>query len=304
MTISRRQFIISSSGAFASLILPLNKLFAQSNEGTFNILRRNVGTFENKGGTIGWLATKDALVVVDTQFPESAELCWNGLQKKTDREIDILLNTHHHGDHTAGNFFFKDYTSRIVAHENVPKLQKKAAEQRGNLDTQVYANETFAKSWKESAGDETITATYFGPAHTSGDAIIHFEKADVVHMGDLIFNRIPPYIDRPAGASIKGWAEILEKIHGKFTNDTIFIFGHGNPEFGIKGSRKDLLTMRDFLNGLLEFTEKGIKEGKTNEEIAKVEKLPGFPEYYSEHRKDGISRCVSIAYDELTNTPR
>ena len=304
MAISRRQFIISSSGAVASLILPLNKIFAQSDEGTFNLLRRNVGTFENKGGTIGWLATKDALVVVDTQFPESAELCWNGLQKKTDRKIDILLNTHHHGDHTAGNLFFKDHTTRIVAHENVPKLQKKSAEQRGNLDAQVYANETFTKSWIESVGDETVTATYFGPAHTSGDAIIHFEKADVVHMGDLIFNRIPAYIDRPAGASIKGWAEILEKIHEKFSDDTIFIFGHGNPEYGIKGNRKDLLAMRDFLNGLLEYTDKGIKEGKSKDEISAIERLPKFQEYYSERRKNGISRCVSIAYDELTNAPR
>ena len=304
MTISRRQFIISTSGTIASMILPLSKLFAQSEEGTFNLIRRNIGTFENRGGTIGWLATKDTLIVVDAQFPESAKICWNGLHKKTDRKIDILFNTHHHGDHTAGNFFFKDFTSRIVAHENVPILQKKAAEQRGNLDAQVYANETFSESWKESIGDETITATYFGPAHTSGDSIIHFENADIVHMGDLIFNRIPPYIDRPAGASIKGWAEILEKIHAIYTDNTIFIFGHGNSEYGIRGNRKDLLAMRDFFDGLLTFTQKGIKEGKSKEEIADIEKLPAFEIYYNERRKDGITRCITIAYDELTNAPR
>jgi len=304
MTFTRRQFIINTSGAIVTMILPLNKLFAQSNGGTFTLLRRNVGTFENRGGVIGWLASQDALIVVDTQFPDSAKLCWNGLQKKAERNIDVLLNTHHHGDHTAGNYFFKDFTSRIVGHENVPILQKKAAEQRGNLDTQIYANETFTESWKETVGNETITATYFGPAHTSGDSIIHFENANVVHMGDLIFNRIPPYIDRPAGANIRNWIEILEKIHEKYSDETIFIFGHGNPEFGITGMRKDLLAMRNFLSGLLEYTQNGIKESKSKEEIAMVEKLPDFQEYFSDNREDGISRCLSIAYDELTNAPR
>jgi cyclase len=303
MRISRRQFIFSASGAVAASILPFNNLIAQGTGGTFTLIKDNIGTYENRGGTIGWYAAKDALVVVDAQFPESAESCWKGLQKKTARRIDVLLNTHHHGDHTAGNLFLGKHAEKIVAHENVPKLQRRSAEQRGNLDKQVYAGETFTKSWKASPGNETITATYYGPAHTSGDAIIHFENADIVHMGDLIFNRIPPYIDRPAGASIENWAKILGKVYNKYTNDTVFIFGHGNPEYGIRGNREDLLAMRDFLEGLLAYTQKGIKDGKDKEKIADIEKLPGFEVYYSENRKNGISNCVSVAYDELTNAP-
>lgn len=300
MAITRRHFIITSTSALTAWAFPFNKIFAQASQGTFNVLRRNVGTFEHRGGTIGWLADKEALVVVDTQFPESAEICWNGLQKKTTRKIDVLLNTHHHGDHTAGNFFFNHHTSRIVAHENVPVLQKKAAEQRGTPDQQVYANETFAESWQENLGSEIISARYYGPAHTGGDAVIHFQKADIVHMGDLIFNRIPPYIDRPAGASIQNWAEILENIHKQYSDETIFIFGHGNPEYGISGSRSDLLAMRDFLSGLLEYTREGIKQGKSREEIAAIERLPKFNEYYNERRKDGIASCIKTAFEELT----
>lgn len=300
MAFTRRQFIITSSSALAAWALPFNKLFSQAGQGTFKDLRGNVGTFEHRGGTIGWFAGKEALVVVDTQFPESAKICWDGLQTKTTRKIDVLLNTHHHGDHTAGNFFFNNHTSRIVAHENVPVLQKKAAEQRGTLDQQVYANETFAESWQEDLGSEIVSARYYGPAHTGGDAVIHFQKADVVHMGDLIFNRIPPYIDRPAGASIQNWAEILEKIHKQYTDETIFIFGHGNPEYGISGTRSDLLAMRDFLSGLLEYTREGIKQGKSREEIAAIERLPKFNDYYNERRKDGIASCIKTAYDELT----
>ena len=64
----------------------------------------------------------------------------------------------------------------------LPVLNKSEADQ-------VYASTLFAKEWKTEVGDEVIRATYFGPAHTNGDAIIHFEKANVVHMGDLVFNR-------------------------------------------------------------------------------------------------------------------
>ena len=303
MSFSRRQFIIGLSGTILLILIPVNKVFAKSDEGVFTSIRGNIGSYENRGGTIGWYATKDALVVVDAQFPDTAESCWNGLQKKNSRVIDVLLNTHHHIDHTSGNLFFKDYTYKIVAQENVPGLQKKAAEQQGDLDKQVYADETFAETWKDSFGKETITATYYGPAHTGGDAIIHYESADIVHMGDLIFNRIPPYIDRPAGASIQNWLKILEKIYREYTDDTNFIFGHGNPKYGIRGNRNDLLVMRDFLNGLLSYTEKGIKEGKSKDAISNIEKLPGFEVYYTKQRKDGIFRCVSIAYDELTNAP-
>jgi len=54
-------------------------------------------------------------------------------------------------------------------------------------------------------GDERVTATHYGPGHTGGDAIIRFEEANVVHMGDLLFNELHPRVDRPGGASIQNW---------------------------------------------------------------------------------------------------
>ena len=95
--------------------------------GTFTALRGNTGFFSARGGTIGWLIAPDGVVVVDTQFPDTAQQCLDGIKTRASRPIDLLVNTHHHGDHTGGNAVFKPHVGGIVAHVNVPGLQQKAA---------------------------------------------------------------------------------------------------------------------------------------------------------------------------------
>ena len=70
-------------------------------------LRRGTGYFTGRGGAIGWLASPEALVVVDTQYAETAGLCLAGLPGRSERLVDVVFNTHHHKDHTSGNEVFK-----------------------------------------------------------------------------------------------------------------------------------------------------------------------------------------------------
>jgi glyoxylase-like metal-dependent hydrolase (beta-lactamase superfamily II) len=265
----------------------------------FESLRRHTGVFTGRGGTIGWLASPSALIVIDTQFPDTAAACFAGLPDRRDRRLDVVLNTHHHADHTSGNPVFKLVTGKIVAQANVPRLQAAAAEQKGTLAEQVYADTTFAEAWRHDAGDEVVTAQYFGPAHTNGDAVVMFEKANVVHMGDLVFNRLYPYVDRPGGASVRGWVRRLEEVHRNFPADAIYIFGHGIAKFGITGTREDLLIMRDLLTALLEHVQQGIAAGRTKEQIVALDNLPGFPDFHvpAPNRLPGI---LGTVYDELT----
>lgn len=268
----------------------------------FELVRRNVGIFNGRGGTIGWLSSPDALCVIDAQFPDTAAQCLAGLPGRGSRLIDVLINTHHHIDHTSGNPVFKPATKCIVAHANVPALQRAASLRMKppTDDQQVYANMTFADSWNMMFPDETLHAHHYGPAHTNGDIIILFEKANVVHIGDLVFNRLYPVIDRIGGGNIGSWIKILETVHATYPADARYIFGHGNPKFGVTGGREDLLTMRDYLTGLLDYTRKQIAAGKSKAEIVKLEALPGFPDYQSMNR---LPSNLDVAYDELTNAP-
>ncbi len=265
-------------------------------ESAFTGLRRGVGTYVNRGGTIGWLVRDDALVIVDAQFPESATDCLAGIKERSSRRIDYLINSHHHGDHTNGNPVFRDHVEHIVAHENVPTWQWNRARER-ELDDPTVADIVYSDTMTLNVGDETIRLTYHGRAHTSGDSIIHFENANIVHMGDLVFNRYPAFIDRDSGATISGWMSILEAANSNFDDETLFVFGHGST---ITGIRPDLLYMRDFLGGLLDFAEAGIKAGKTKEEVSATKRLPDFPDNFAPDWANGISNALEKAYEELT----
>jgi cyclase len=267
----------------------------------FRPLRRDVGLFTGRGGSIGWLASKDALVAVDTQFPDTAAAFATGLPGRGDRSFDIVINTHHHGDHTGGNPVLKPIAKKIVAHANVPKLQFAAAEKANTLEKQVYAETTFPSVWRHELGGEVVVAQYHGTGHTSGDAIVLFEKANVVHMGDLMFNRLYPAIDRPSGGSIKHWITVLEEVAKTYPADAIYIYGHGSAKFGVTGARGDLLVFRDYLTGLLDYTQKKIAAGEPKEKIVGLENLPGFTDFHQPMGPTNrLPANLGVAFDELT----
>jgi glyoxylase-like metal-dependent hydrolase (beta-lactamase superfamily II) len=322
---NRRDFLLSSGAALSVSLLSRSALSAQSTPApapaqaatpavqppppvtTFTPLRRNVGYFTGSGGTIGWLVNKDALTAVDKQFPQTAAIFLKDMPGRDGRTLDAVINTHHHGDHTGGNGIFRPATKKIVAHANVPELMR-AAEARSPKPkpeaelAPMIPDVTFPDAWSQSFGDEKISLKYFGPAHTRGDIVTLFEQANVVHLGDLMFNRMYPVIDRPGGASIRGWVGVLEKVAADYPKDAVYIFGHGNAKFGVTGGPADLLQFRDYLSALLAHVEGEIKAGKSKNEILKLENLPGFPDYHvPTGRGNRLPMNLGVAYDELTS---
>jgi glyoxylase-like metal-dependent hydrolase (beta-lactamase superfamily II) len=292
MMSSRREFLKQASALALALGLPSSAVFAAASR--FTVIRRNVGLYTNSGGTIGWMIRDDATVVVDSQYPEAASEALSGFKERRDAPVDVLFNTHHHGDHTGGNGVMQAKT--IIAHERVPELQR----QQNARIAPVVADQTFSREWSGTYGDETVTARHFGAAHTGGDAIIHFEKANVVHMGDLVFNRVYPFIDRAGGASIAGWVRVLDTAIRTFDADTVHIFGHGNPNFGVKGGRADLQVMKAYLQALLDHTARGLRSGKSREEITAEVQLPGFEDFISFGPRLSLMANLNAAFDELS----
>jgi glyoxylase-like metal-dependent hydrolase (beta-lactamase superfamily II) len=302
INMERRQFLRNSSLALGALSILRNKptdIFAVQDPWKMKILRNDVGVFTEKGGTIAYLITKDGLVVVDSEFPEQSQHLISALKKESDKPFSVLMNTHHHLDHSAGNISFKGIVKEVAAHANSLANQKKVAVERKIEDQQLYPNITYTDSWNFSIGPEKIRTYYFGPAHTNGDSLIHFEHANIVHMGDLMFNRRWAFIDRSAGASVRNWVVVLDKAIGTFNNDTIFVFGHAFDPEKITGNKDDLRAMQDYLSKMLVFVEAKIKSGKTKEEILKEKEIPGVTEWQG----DGIERGLDATYDELTAKP-
>lgn len=298
--IRRRQFIQRSSiGGLALLTRPGSIFPSFANAfNSFTEIRNGVGYFIGQGGTMGWMIHDDGVVAVDSQFPEQALDFIKKVQAKTDRKFDSLINTHHHYDHTSGNIEFKDLTSEVIAHENSRSNQIRIAKEREMEKTQLYPNETFTVQWTKRFDKETIKASYYGPAHTNGDIVVHFENANVAHLGDLVFNRKFPYIDKSAGAHIENWIKVLDDVLDYFDAETIFIFGHSSNGYDISGTKKDITAFQDYLSNLLKYMEIQLRAGKDLETILKdTESIPGAPEWKGE----GVERSIKAAFEEFNS---
>ncbi|HEY1024476.1 MAG TPA: MBL fold metallo-hydrolase [Sphingobacteriaceae bacterium] len=293
----RRQFLSSTGITLGLLALARNKVFANVFLQSYNFkpLRRNVGIFTEQGGTIAWLVNKEGIVVVDSEFPDPANHLITELKKTSSMPFKYLINTHHHGDHTSGNIAFKGIAEQIVAHENSAANQRTVALKNGTDEKQLYPDRTFKKDMAVRVGDEDIKLYYYGAGHTNGDALIHFENANIVHMGDLMFNRRYPFIDKPMGADIQNWIRVLEKALNNFDNETVFIFGHAADTHNVTGNKEDIKAFQNYLDKLLQHVASEIRAGKSREEILKVTFIPGASEWQGQ----GIERSLNAAFEEL-----
>jgi cyclase len=295
----RRQFLRNTAIAAGSLALLGNRSFASAIADPtyqFKPLRNNVGMFAEQGGTIAWMINKEGIVVVDAEFPDPATHLIGLLKKQSDLPFEWLINTHHHGDHTSGNISFKGIVKNVAAHKNSLINQTTVAVKNKTEDKQLYPDTAFNDNWKIKVGDEHITAHYFGTGHTNGDAMIHFENANIVHTGDLVFNRRYPYVDNSAGASVKHWPIALEQARKKFDKNTLFVFGHAFDPQKVIGNMDDIIAMQNFLEKLEDYVAGSIKAGKTKEEILLATSIPGITDWQGE----GIQRGITAAYEELT----
>jgi glyoxylase-like metal-dependent hydrolase (beta-lactamase superfamily II) len=320
MSLSRRDFIAASAVTLgAPLWRPLHGLAAQTaQQGVFTPLRRNVGTFTMRGGTVGWLVNPRGVAVVDTQFPAEARALLAGLQERSrNRGVEVLLNTHHHGDHTSGNGVFRGVARRVVAHGMAdqhmrrapqPPQQAQPAQQPPAQPQQaqpaapqpLYPDTTFTHTWSTELGDERIVARHHGRGHTSGDAVITFERANVVHVGDLGFHQRHPVVDRAAGASMRNWTRILQQVASAHSRDTIYIFGHAREGLPVTGSSAELLQFRDYLAAVLAFVERHVAAGRSRDEILSMRApLAGF-EAWGPFGQAGPRDPLTVAYEEVT----
>jgi glyoxylase-like metal-dependent hydrolase (beta-lactamase superfamily II) len=190
----------------------------------------NVYMLTGAGGNIGVSVGKDGILIVDDQFAPLAEKIRTALAELNPGELEFVLNTHWHGDHTGGNEIFGE-TSHIIAHTNVRKRLSTPQQIRGRTiepePPQALPVITFDESLSVHFNGEEIKAVHFPKGHTDGDAVIFFTESNVVHMGDMFWTARFPFVDLEAGGSIQGLTENLEALIAKLPGDVKVIPGHG-----------------------------------------------------------------------------
>jgi cyclase len=294
---NRRTFISQTALTAGALTFFQNDLLAALFQEPWKIsmLTDEIGVFTERGGTILFYLSKKGIAVVDSQFPDQSKHLIDELKKRSEKPFSMLINTHHHGDHTGGNIAFKGLVEHVIAHENSKINQEKSAKQNKSEDKQLYPDQTFTTTYTRKLGKEKIGLHYFGAGHTNGDSFVHFQNANIVHCGDLVFNRRHPFVDRGAGANMKSWITVLDKALTTFDSKTRFVYGHAGTGYEITGTADDIKAFRDYIGNVLKFVESEIKAGKSKDEILKATLIPGSEAWKTE----GIQRPLQAAIEEL-----
>lgn len=247
---------------------------AQQNQPQFTLtsIAAPVYMLQGNGGNVGIVADPSGLLMIDAMYEASAPQMRAALKTLPSGDrVRVLIDTHWHGDHTDGNKAFGPAAS-IVAHQNVLPLLSAAQTLLGNqskpLPQGARPNIVYADKLTVIAGGETIRLVHYPRSHTNGDTVVFFDKSRVVHMGDMFFNGMFPFLDVANGGSIDNWVRQLDVILAGLPPDVKIIPGHG-PLAGVA----ELRSFRQMLFDSADFVRRQMKEGKTIEQV-KASALP------------------------------
>jgi cyclase len=259
---------------------------------------------DGAGGRIGVLAGPDGIFMVDSQYLQIGDKVLAAVRRIDAGPIRFLVNTHIHGDHTAGNATFAKQGAILFAREELREGMARQPAPAGapprdpaRLPVVTYG---MGDPVRLRMNGETVELIPVRAAHTGGDTIVRFVNADLIMIGDFYRNFGYPFIDTANGGSLKGALEGLEftmKIAGP---NTRLIPGHGTYI-----TRNDIIPYRDMILGVQSKVQQLLAQGKTLQEVlaAKVTapydaKVPGglLP---AGNAGTSADRFVSMVYSQL-----
>jgi glyoxylase-like metal-dependent hydrolase (beta-lactamase superfamily II) len=256
----------------------------------------NVYMLQGVGGNIGLAVGNDAVFVVDDQYAPLTRKILAAIAAITPRPVRFVINTHWHFDHVGGNENMGQAGALIYAHENVRRRMSVEGFVEA-LNTRVPASPpgalpvvTFTDAVTFHINGDSVSAVHIPPAHTDGDAIIHFTKANVIHMGDTFHNAGLPFVDLSSGGSIHGIIGAADRVLALANATTRIIPGHGPL-----ADRARLKAYRDMVVALRDRIRAEIAAGKTLDQILAAKVTAAYEKEFPA----GHERFVRLAYQEL-----
>ncbi|MGZ6080865.1 MAG: MBL fold metallo-hydrolase [Myxococcaceae bacterium] len=259
-----------------------------------------VSMLVGEGGNIGVTTGKDGTFLIDDQFAPLLPKIRAAVKTLGDGPIRFVVNTHFHGDHTGSNALLGESGAVIIAQDNV---RKRLGMERINPRTKERTPPKPPIAWPVVTygdgvtlylnGDE-LEVTHVARAHTDGDSIIRFRKANVIHMGDVFFNGNYPFIDVDSGGSVDGVVAAVDKVLPTIDASTKLIPGHGSL-----GTKADLQAYRDVLGGIRDRVKALIAQGKTMDQVIAAKPSAQWDEKWGKGYM-GPDVFVSFVYRSLT----
>jgi cyclase len=227
-----------------------------------------VSMLQGSGGNIGVLVGADGVLLVDDEYGPLVPKILAAVKQLSPKPVRFVVNTHWHGDHTGGNAGMDTEGAVIVAQDNVRK--RLSTEQVNTFFKRTtpaapaiaWPVVTFAEGLTFHFDGEDVEVVHVVPAHTDGDSVLWFRKANVVHMGDNFFNGLYPFIDAASGGSVDGMVTAVDSVLSRINDQTKVIPGHGPL-----GTKADLKKFRDMLATIRDRIKKDIAAGMTQDQV-------------------------------------
>ncbi|MFT4540094.1 MAG: cyclase [Planctomycetota bacterium] len=198
-------------------------------------------------------------MVGDSQLPGSREDVVSGVLESGEGQVRYLINTHWHGDHVSNNLQIAGDVP-VLSHTNVRRRlvcdSTIGGRVGGNAPPGAWPHLTYDDSIALHLDGEEIEVRHYASVHTDGDSVVFFKTSGVVHMGDLFFNGLFPFIDVQSGGGVQGVIDAVESIL-KEVGEMKIIPGHGPL-----ATRADLETYLAMLKDCKGRVERAIADGK------------------------------------------
>jgi glyoxylase-like metal-dependent hydrolase (beta-lactamase superfamily II) len=230
-------------------------------------LSDTVTMLKGRGGNVAVSAGADGVFIIDDQLEPLTDQLLAAIRAIDQRPVRFVINTHYHGDHVGGNEALGRAGSVIIAHDNIHRRMSTDQFNHFMGDTtpawpaDALPVVTFSDKVTLHLNGEPVTAHHVPRGHTDGDSIVHFPQSKVLHMGDIFFNGLYPYIDLDGGGSIQGMIAAVDVGITLAVENTQVIPGHGPMS-----DRAGLIEYRGFLVEARDNVQALIDEGRSLQE--------------------------------------
>ncbi len=226
------------------------------------------------GGNMTLLTGGEQIVLIDDGIGAVATMVLDKTREIAGRDIDFIINTHVHGDHTGSNTLFAENGSMIVTHENIRRrLLEDSSPAGGPGGLPVI---TFSDAMTFHINDNEAYVFHLETAHTDGDAAIYFRNANVLASGDVVFHDLFPFIDLDNGGDVDGYIAAMKELVSMIDDETIVIPGHGamTDKAGVEADLAMLIEASSRVKAMLD-------EGMSGADILAANPLADFEDNYS-----------------------